>query len=111
SPMRAVSTTPWPRRTTTSFSSTCRWSSEAALDRRFSHAVYTPFHITKHAFTRLLIHTEESMTLPAAIAIPDHEEDVSTALGVVGPGRWIEHWEPENEQFWEAKGKAIARRN
>ncbi|OLT48190.1 MFS transporter [Saccharomonospora sp. CUA-673] len=25
--------------------------------------------------------------------------------------RWIEHWDPEDEQFWEAKGKTIARRN
>jgi NNP family nitrate/nitrite transporter-like MFS transporter len=24
---------------------------------------------------------------------------------------WIDHWEPENEQFWEATGKRIARRN
>ena len=26
-------------------------------------------------------------------------------------GRWIDHWEPENEQFWEASGKRIARKN
>jgi len=31
--------------------------------------------------------------------------------GIVGPGRWIERWTPENELFWEAKGKAIAFRN
>lgn len=24
---------------------------------------------------------------------------------------WIEHWNPDDEEFWEAKGKAIARRN
>jgi MFS transporter, NNP family, nitrate/nitrite transporter len=24
---------------------------------------------------------------------------------------WIDHWEPENEQFWEATGRRIARRN
>ena len=24
---------------------------------------------------------------------------------------WIEHWEPENPEFWEAKGKRIARKN
>lgn len=36
----------------------------------------------------------------------------STAeLGEIGPGRWIEHWDPENKQFWETKGKAIAFRN
>ncbi|MGN6246170.1 MAG: nitrate/nitrite transporter [Motilibacteraceae bacterium] len=26
-------------------------------------------------------------------------------------GRWIEHWDPEDAQFWEAAGKRIARRN
>jgi NNP family nitrate/nitrite transporter-like MFS transporter len=26
-------------------------------------------------------------------------------------GRWIDHWEPEDEQFWEATGKRIARKN
>ncbi|MCB2411521.1 NarK/NasA family nitrate transporter [Demequina sp. TTPB684] len=36
---------------------------------------------------------------------------VDVEPGVVGPGRWIEHWTPENELFWEAKGKAIAFRN
>ncbi|GAA3629926.1 NNP family nitrate/nitrite transporter-like MFS transporter [Lentzea atacamensis] len=24
---------------------------------------------------------------------------------------WIEHWEPENAEFWESKGKRIARKN
>ncbi|WP_030549208.1 NarK/NasA family nitrate transporter [Streptomyces albus] len=26
-------------------------------------------------------------------------------------GRWIERWDPENERFWEAEGKHIAKRN
>ncbi|MFH8840987.1 nitrate/nitrite transporter [Streptomyces sp. NPDC017868] len=26
-------------------------------------------------------------------------------------GRWIEHWEPEDETFWREKGERIARRN
>lgn len=26
-------------------------------------------------------------------------------------GRWIEHWEPENDQFWDSVGKTTARRN
>ncbi|PRX96257.1 MFS transporter [Allonocardiopsis opalescens] len=26
-------------------------------------------------------------------------------------GRWIEHWEPEDERFWESTGRAVARRN
>ena len=26
-------------------------------------------------------------------------------------GRWIEHWDPEDEEFWESTGKKVARRN
>ena len=26
-------------------------------------------------------------------------------------GRWIDHWDPENEQFWEESGKKVARKN
>jgi MFS transporter, NNP family, nitrate/nitrite transporter len=26
-------------------------------------------------------------------------------------GRWIDHWEPENDAFWERSGKRIARKN
>ncbi len=26
-------------------------------------------------------------------------------------GRWIDHWEPEDETFWESTGKGIARKN
>jgi NNP family nitrate/nitrite transporter-like MFS transporter len=26
-------------------------------------------------------------------------------------GRWIDHWEPEDERFWESRGKRIARKN
>ena len=31
--------------------------------------------------------------------------------GAIGPGRWIEKYNPENKAFWEATGKAIANRN
>jgi NNP family nitrate/nitrite transporter-like MFS transporter len=35
--------------------------------------------------------------------------------GVAAPnrwrGRWIDHWAPEDERFWERTGKAIARKN
>jgi NNP family nitrate/nitrite transporter-like MFS transporter len=27
------------------------------------------------------------------------------------PGRWLDHWEPENDEFWESTGKRVARRN
>lgn len=26
-------------------------------------------------------------------------------------GRWLDYWEPENDQFWESTGKRVARRN
>src|SRR5919198_479448 len=26
-------------------------------------------------------------------------------------GRWIDHWDPEDERFWETAGRRIARRN
>ncbi|MGK5498849.1 nitrate/nitrite transporter [Streptomyces sp. URMC 125] len=28
-----------------------------------------------------------------------------------GRGRWIEHWDPEDEDFWEREGRHVARRN
>ncbi|WP_205698020.1 MFS transporter [Conexibacter sp. SYSU D00693] len=39
------------------------------------------------------------------------------APGVAAPtvasprGRWIDHWEPEDETFWETRGRSIARKN
>src|SRR5918998_3166555 len=39
-----------------------------------------------------------------ALAPADREKTLSR-------GRWIDHWEPENDAFWEATGKRIARKN
>ena len=36
---------------------------------------------------------------------------VDVEAGVVGPGRWIERWDPQDEHFWASRGKAIAKRN
>jgi NNP family nitrate/nitrite transporter-like MFS transporter len=39
-------------------------------------------------------------------------QDVTTAAPPSARGgRWIDHWEPENETFWNAVGKKIARKN
>ncbi len=38
------------------------------------------------------------------------ETTPSTANGWT-KGRWIEHWDPDDEAFWETSGKAIARKN
>ncbi len=43
-------------------------------------------------------------TQPPATATP------SAATGAA-KGRWIEHWDPEDEGFWQASGKATARKN
>ena len=41
----------------------------------------------------------------------DQTASASVEPGIIGKGRWIERWTPEDEVFWEAKGKAIAFRN
>lgn len=32
-------------------------------------------------------------------------------MGALTRGRWIERWEPEDERFWQARGRGIARKN
>jgi MFS transporter, NNP family, nitrate/nitrite transporter len=32
-------------------------------------------------------------------------------MSALSRGRWIDHWEPENEGFWESTGRRIARKN
>ena len=38
-------------------------------------------------------------------------QDTSRVSSGARSGRWIDHWEPENPEFWESTGKPIARRN
>lgn len=45
------------------------------------------------------------------MTIQDKTGTAEVEPGVVGKGRWIEHWTPEDETFWESKGKPIAFRN
>ena len=42
----------------------------------------------------------------AAPSVPDQREG-TRRLG----GRWIEHWDPEDTEFWETTGRSVARRN
>ena len=49
--------------------------------------------------------TVDTTTVP-----PGAEADLTVEPPKRG-GRWIEHWEPEDEQFWEATGKKVAKRN
>ena len=46
---------------------------------------------------------------PEPLAPPAPRTD--PALGLVGPGRWIERWDADDEAFWDARGRDIARRN
>ena len=46
-------------------------------------------------------------TNPSTTAAPRADP----GLGVVGPGRWIERWNADDETFWNARGRGIARRN
>src|SRR5947208_81001 len=61
---------------------------------------------------------------PAGSGAGDHERrgNMTTSIegsGIAAPsqrtgilrGRWIDRWEPEDEQFWERAGKRIARKN
>ncbi len=32
-------------------------------------------------------------------------------MSAISRGRWIDRWEPENERFWETRGRWIARKN
>lgn len=48
--------------------------------------------------------TSTPLVAPAAATAP---ADVTRTH----PGRWIDHWEPEDRGFWLAAGRAIARRN
>src|SRR5437773_1305793 len=38
-------------------------------------------------------------------------ESIGTDTAPPRRGRWIDHWEPENEEFWDNTGKKIARKN
>jgi NNP family nitrate/nitrite transporter-like MFS transporter len=45
-------------------------------------------------------------------ATPEHDSAVQAPLAIEhAPGRWITHWDPEDEAFWEGGGRSIARRN
>ncbi len=45
------------------------------------------------------------------MTISEKAEALEVEPGVIGKGRWIERWMPENELFWESRGKKIAFRN
>ncbi|WP_062288971.1 MFS transporter [Demequina phytophila] len=45
------------------------------------------------------------------MTVSDKAAVAAVEPGIIGKGRWIERWEPENELFWEARGKSIAFRN
>src|SRR5215210_736256 len=44
--------------------------------------------------------TDRPVAGPTITVLPAHRR-----------GRWIDHWTPDDEEFWEAGGRRIARRN
>ena len=53
---------------------------------------------------------------PETLEVPAHADPHGPGPGtapasVARPGRWIDHWEPEDETFWETVGKPVARKN
>ncbi|AEF42197.1 MFS transporter [Hoyosella subflava] len=50
------------------------------------------------------------MTLVSERPAPEPGAE-DTAAAAHRKGRWIDHWEPENPDFWEKKGKKVAKRN
>ena len=54
--------------------------------------------------------TETMSVAPPNAAPPQAPESAAPALAT-RPGRWIDHWNPEDTVQWESQGRAIARRN
>lgn len=54
--------------------------------------------------------TDTVSTAPPQVAPPHAPESTAPALAT-RPGRWIDHWNPEDTTQWESEGRAIARRN
>src|SRR5919198_4869514 len=59
------------------------------------------------------VDTAPSYGSPMSTSIDYTGASTAPATGTTAArrGRWIDHWEPENEQFWETTGKRIARKN
>ncbi|GGC66595.1 NarK/NasA family nitrate transporter [Hoyosella rhizosphaerae] len=51
------------------------------------------------------------MTLISDKPANDDSSVVAEAVQAPKGGRWIDHWEPEDPEFWETTGKKVARRN
>jgi MFS transporter, NNP family, nitrate/nitrite transporter len=49
--------------------------------------------------------------MSTSMELQDAPASLNTSVAAPRKGRWIDHWEPENEAFWETTGKAIARKN
>jgi NNP family nitrate/nitrite transporter-like MFS transporter len=49
--------------------------------------------------------------MSATIDVTDPGQATQASTVATRKGRWIDHWEPENEQFWQTTGRTIARKN
>ena len=52
-----------------------------------------------------------TMTDPAVIPAEIETPPPAPEAEAGRRGRWIDHWEPEDETFWERTGRAVANRN
>lgn len=60
------------------------------------------------------VSTEQHQPQSAPAAAPAAAAAVAAAAApalVMRPGRWIDHWDPEDHEQWRTAGRAIARRN
>lgn len=52
-----------------------------------------------------------AVTTTAGAPRPGAPADTGNAGSIRSRGRWIEHWDVEDEQFWASTGRRVARRN
>ncbi|CAN5255611.1 NarK family nitrate/nitrite MFS transporter [soil metagenome] len=51
------------------------------------------------------------MTTETGVGSRERGSEEQSQDGISGPGNWIEKWNPEDEGFWQRKGKKVAVRN
>jgi NNP family nitrate/nitrite transporter-like MFS transporter len=49
--------------------------------------------------------------MTTTIDAPDAVDEPAAPPASARKGRWIEHWDPDDEAFWESSGKQIAKKN
>ena len=55
--------------------------------------------------------TTPDLSAPDTALVPPAATTTAPASAPTRPGRWIEHWDPEDASFWQSTGRPVARRN